>query len=50
MIYYDRIEISKVIDINKTNASKERDICLYWHCLNKEFTFQSYVAIDVIIY
>ena len=37
MIYYDRIDISEGIDINKTNASKECDICLYWHCLNKEF-------------
>ena len=26
---YDRIDISEGIDINKTNASKERDICYY---------------------
>ena len=27
MLEYDRIDISEGIDINKTNASKERDIC-----------------------
>ena len=44
MVYYDRIEISEGIDINKTNTSKECDICLYWHCSNKEFKFQPYVC------
>ena len=28
---YDRIDISKGIDINKKNASKEYDICHYWY-------------------
>ena len=27
MLEYDRIDISEGIDINKTNASKECDIC-----------------------
>ena len=31
MLEYDRIDISKGIDINKTNASKECDICRYWY-------------------
>ena len=30
MIEYDRIDISEGVDINKTNASKECDICHYW--------------------
>ena len=30
MLEYDRIDISKEIDINKINASKECDICHYW--------------------
>ena len=30
MLEYDRIDISEGIDINKTNASKEGDICRYW--------------------
>ena len=29
MLYYDRIEDSEGIDINKANASKERDISHY---------------------
>ena len=29
MLYYDRIEVSEEIDINKTSALKEYDIC---HC------------------
>ena len=40
----DRIDASEEIDINKTNASEERDICHYWHYLNKGFKFQPYVC------
>ena len=29
MLEYDRIDISERIDINKTNASKECEICHY---------------------
>ena len=31
MMEYDRIDISERIDINKTGASKECDICYYWY-------------------
>ena len=34
MLEYDRIDISEGIDINKTNASKECDICHYWYFLD----------------
>ena len=44
MLYYDRIDISERIDINETSASKEHDICHYWHFLNKGFKFQLYVC------
>ena len=30
MIEYERIDISEEIDVNKTNLSKECDICQYW--------------------
>ena len=40
MIYYDRIDVSKGIDVNKTSESKERDICHYRYFLLKEFKFQ----------
>ena len=31
MLEYDRIDISEGIDVNKTTASKECDICHYWY-------------------
>ena len=34
MLEYDRIDISEGIDINKTNASKECNICHYWYFFN----------------
>ena len=40
MLKYDRIDISEGIDINKTNASKECDICHYLYFLNKKFKYE----------
>ena len=40
MLYYDTVIISKGININKTNKSKECDICHYWYFLEKDFKFQ----------
>ena len=31
MLEYDRIDISEGIDVNKTSASKECEICHYWY-------------------
>ena len=31
MLEYDRTDISEEIDLNKTSASKECDICNYWY-------------------
>ena len=44
MLYYDRINISEEIDINKTSKSKEYDICCYWYFLDKGFRFQQFVC------
>ena len=44
MLYFDRIGISKGIDVNKTSASKECDICHYLHVLNYSFKFQPNVC------
>ena len=35
MSHYDRIDVSEGIDVTKTSASKECDICHYWYFLNK---------------
>ena len=31
MLYFDRIDISEEIVVNKTSKSKECDICYYWY-------------------
>ena len=40
MLYYDRIDVSEGINVNKTSASKECDICHYWYFLDKGFKLQ----------
>ena len=35
MPYFERTDVCKRIDINKTNASKECNVCHYWHFLDK---------------
>ena len=40
MLYFDRIDVSEGIDVNKKSASKECYICHYWYFLNYSFKFQ----------
>ena len=40
MLYFDSIDISKGIDVNKISASKECDTCHCWYFLNYSFKFQ----------
>ena len=42
-LYFDRIDISEGIDVDKTSESKEFDNYHYWYFLIKGFKFQSYV-------
>ena len=45
MLYYDRIDVSEEIDINKTSASKECDIFHYFMVfLDKRFKCQRYIC------
>ena len=44
MLYYDRIDVSGGIDVNKRSKSKEFDICHYCYFLNKGFKFQPYIC------
>ena len=41
MIEYDMINILERIDISKTNASKECDICHYWYFVDRNFKYES---------
>ena len=44
MLEYDRIDISEGIDINKTSASKECDVCHYWYFLSKGFKYEPHLC------
>ena len=44
MLYFKRIDVSEGIDVNKTSALKECDICHYWYFLNNSFKFQPNVC------
>ena len=44
MLEYDKIDISEGIDINKRSASKECDICHYWHFLDENFNYEPYLC------
>ena len=44
MLYFDRIDVSEGIDVNKISASKKCDICLYWYFLKYSFKFQPSVC------
>ena len=41
---YDGIDVSEGIDISKTSASKECDICHCWYFLNNRFKLEPYVC------
>ena len=44
MIEYDRIDISEGIAFDKTNASKECDICHYWYFIDISFKCEPYLC------
>ena len=44
MLEYDRIDISEGIDVNKTNASKECDICHYCYFKDIGFKYEPYLC------
>ena len=44
MLEYDRIDISEGADMDKTNKSRECDICHYWYFLDKNFNSEKYLC------
>ena len=44
MLEYERIDISEGIDVNKTNLSKECDICHYWYFKDTGFKYEPYLC------
>ena len=43
MLQYEKIDISEGIDVNKTNASKECQLCHYWFFKDIGFKFEEHV-------
>ena len=44
MLEYDRVDISEVIDVNKTNLPKECDIWHHWYCEDISFKYEPYTC------
>ena len=44
MLKYGRIDVSEGIDVNKTSASKECDICHYWYFKDIGFKYEKYLC------
>ena len=44
MLEYERIDVSEVIGVNKTNLSKELDICHYWYFKDIGFKYERYLC------
>ena len=44
MLEHNRFDISEGIDVNKTIASRERDICDYWYFKNIGFKYEPYLC------
>ena len=44
MLKYGRMDISVGIGMDKTNKSKECDICHYWYFLDKKFNYEKYLC------
>ena len=44
MLQYQKIDVSEGIDVNKTSASKECELCHYWFFKDVGFKFEEHVC------
>ena len=44
MLRYQKIDVSEGIDVNKTSASKECELCRYWFFKYVGFKFEEHVC------
>ena len=44
MLQYEKIDVSEGIDVNKTSASKECELCHYWFFKDVGLKFQKHVC------
>ena len=50
MLWYQKIDVAEGIDVNKTCASKECEICHYCFFKDVEFKLKNMFIMDVMIY
>ena len=44
MLQYEKIDASEGIDVNKTSASKECELCHYWFFKDVGFKFEEHIC------
>ena len=44
MLRYQKIDVSEGIDVNKTSASKECELCYYWFFKDVGIKFEEHVC------
>ena len=44
MLKYEKFDISEGIDVNKTSASKESELCHYWFFKDIEYKFEEHIC------
>ena len=44
MLQYQKIDVLEEIDVNKTSASKECELCYYWFFKDIGFKFEEHVC------
>ena len=44
MLQYQKIDVSEGIDVNKTSASEECELCLYWFLKDVGFKFEKHIC------
>ena len=44
MLWYQKIDVSEGIDVNKTSASKECELCHYWSFKDVGFKFEEHIC------
>ena len=50
MLQYEKIDASEGIDVNKTSASKESELCYYWFLKILNLNLKDMFLMDVMIY
>ena len=44
MLWYEKIDVSEGIDVNKTSSSKKCEFCHYWFSKDVGFKFEEHVC------